>query len=191
MSATLLQAALWVGTLVAQGEFPMACPSGTDMQLLTALHQRRLQLDTREAALGEREKTLQALRDALDQRMQSMSGALEKFEERYLLGEPARRARDKRIAALVEAMTGLSAKKAAPMLAAADPDLTGDLLMRMGPARTAALLAIMPVARAARLMEQMSGSQKAATQALAASPAAAAPAPAATAESGPPPEKAP
>jgi flagellar motility protein MotE (MotC chaperone) len=174
---TLFHIVLLGGSMLAQGEVPTTCPSGSDMQLLIALHQRRLQLDTREAALNEREKSLQAMRDILDQRLATVSGDLEKFEARYKLGEPARQAREVRIRALVEAMTGLSAKKAAPMLAAAEADLTGDLLMRMGPARTANLLSLMPVQRAAKLMEQM-GEKVRPAPGVSPMPAVAAPTPA-------------
>jgi flagellar motility protein MotE (MotC chaperone) len=107
--------------------------------------------------------------------MAGLSADIEKLEAHYNLGEPARQARIKRLNTLVDAMSGLSPKKAAPMLAAADADLVGDLLVRMGATRTAALLAIMPVQKAAKLMEQMGGAAKAAASPAkdAASPAAA------------------
>jgi flagellar motility protein MotE (MotC chaperone) len=152
-----------------------ACPSGADMALLAALHQRRLQLDAREVDLMEREKGLETLRLSLDKKMAGLSADIEKLEAHYNLGEPARQARTKRLNTLVEAMSGLSPKKAAPMLAAADADLVGDLLMRMGATRTAALLAIMPVQKAAKLMEQMGGAATAhASSATETAPSAAA-----------------
>ncbi len=156
--------------------------SSSDVQVLTTLHQRRLQLDAREEEMNEREKALDAFKATLDKKLKAISVELDKFEARYALGEPARQEREKRIKALVDAMTGLSAKKAAPLLAAADPQLVGDLLIRMGPSRTAGLLAIMPVPKAARLMEQMGGpARPQETLAEDSSEATAAPSPAASA----------
>lgn len=158
MNAALLIVALlapvW-GADAAQSTANGACPTAEDMQILTHLLKRRRMLDTREAALDAREKVLLKLKQETVEKMDVIHAELEKVEARYKLGEPARQMRSKRIETLVDALTGLSAKKAAPMLSAADPDLVGDLLLRMGPTRTAALLAIMAPAKAGKLMEQM------------------------------------
>ncbi len=126
-----------------------------EITILQALRDRRVELDNREATIKAHEEALSKLKKELDERLENTSREIAKLETRLNMGEPARQAKEKRIVSLVDALTTLSAKKAAPMLAAADPALVGDLLVRLGPQRAAALLAVMPAAQAGHLVDQV------------------------------------
>ena len=126
-----------------------------EITILQALRDRRVELDQREATIKAREEALSKLKKEVDERLENSSREIAKLEARLNMGEPARQAKEKRIVSLVDALTTLSAKKAAPMLVAADPALVGELLLRLGPQRAAALLAVMPATQAGHLVDQV------------------------------------
>lgn len=126
------------------------CPVSTpeEMDVLMTLRERQADVVAREAVLKRREAALQKLEEELDGRVQKLDAHVAKLEERLELGEPGKAVQEKRIAALVETLSGLTAKKAAPILAAAEPEVAAELLRRVGAAKAAALLAVMPPIKA-------------------------------------------
>lgn len=152
----------WLLAAAAEKHPPVEKPSlaieaggAKEITILQALRDRRVELDNREAAIKAREDAYSKLKKEVDERIENTSREIAKLEARLNMGEPARQAKEKRIVSLVDALTTLSAKKAAPMLAAADPALVGELLVRLGPQRAAALLSVMPPTQAGHLVDQV------------------------------------
>ena len=150
-------------------------PDAQEQALLRALRQRRQALDVREAELQKRSAALDVLAKTLNERLQKTEADVAELEARLDLGEPGRKTREKKMTALVDTLSSLSARKAAPMLADTDPGLVGDLLLRLGPARSGGLLALMPPPQAALVLERVSGIKKSTPPAGTASGKAAAP----------------
>lgn len=130
------------------------CPvsSPAELDVLMTLREHHAQVAAREQVLQQREAALGVLEQTLDARVAKLDTAMNKLEERLNLGAPGRALQEKRIEALVETLGGLSVKKAAPILAEADPPIAAELLRRVGAARAAALLTVMPPAKAGRFI---------------------------------------
>lgn len=144
-----------VGALIVADARAHECVDPQEKEVLMALRERRVQLDQRESILKARELAIDNLRQEVDATLAAMQKKIGQLEERLQLGEGSRRDREKRLTALVETVSTLSAKKAAPLLSGADPSLVSDLLLRIGPQRSAALLALMRPAQAAKLVNQL------------------------------------
>lgn len=136
------------------------CLQKQELEVLTALRQRRLELDQREAVLKAREVSMDKLRKQVDDKIGQMSVEVARLELKLQIGEAYRQDRERRLTMLVESLGGLSAKKAAPVLAAADPALVSEVMMRLGPDRTAALLAVMKPVQAGGLVNQLGQGDK-------------------------------
>lgn len=129
------------------------CPPGpaaspAELAVMMTLRERHARAAARELELQRRETAVGALEQELDARVAKLDAAMNKLEERLNLGEPGRAAREKRVDTLVETLGGLSVKKAAPILAEAEPEVAAELLRRVGAARAAALLTVMSPAKA-------------------------------------------
>ena len=150
MLGYLASVVLFTALTAAAGPPP---PTADEMMLLQALRDRRVELDHREMELNSQSRALEQLAKRMDGELEKMTQQVAALEARLNIGEPRRKAREKRLASLVETLTTLSAKKAAPIMAAADVELVGDLLLRLGSARTASLLSAMPPAQAGRILD--------------------------------------
>jgi flagellar motility protein MotE (MotC chaperone) len=136
---------------------PPGCPvcpvrSTEEMDVLMALRERHAELTAREAVLKRRESAVAELEKTLDHKVAQLDGKMDKLEERLNLGDPGRAQREKRISTLVGTLTGLTAKKAAPILVETDPEVAAELMQRMDVAKAAALLAIMPAQKAGQFI---------------------------------------
>jgi flagellar motility protein MotE (MotC chaperone) len=120
-----------------------------------ALDARAQEIAARDAHLQAEETALKNYKAGFQTQVEALLTRIAALEKQLDIGEGARQAREQRMTVLTETLTTLSAKKAAPMLATADPELVGDLLLRIGAARSAALLALMPPNRAARFLEEV------------------------------------
>lgn len=150
-----------------------------ELQILLALRERRLELDGRERTVQAREAEFKQAQKKIGDRVEQLNQSVARLEARLELGEPARLARETRLKTLVDGLSTLSAKKAAPILAETEPTLVAELMQRLGSTRTAALLAVMPTAKAARIVNITGGPRQPGTRN--APPAAAPIAPAPTA----------
>lgn len=147
------------------------CPvrSADELNVLMTLRERHADVMARESAVLKREDHVAELERTLDERVAKLDGKMDKLEERLNMAEPGRAAQEKRITALVETLSGLTAKKAAPILAEAEPEVAAELLRRMDAAKAAALLAVMPAAKAGQFISLGIGSNAAKKTAQAAS----------------------
>jgi len=144
---------------------PLGCPlcpvrSTEEMDVLMTLRERHAELTAREAVLKRRESAVAELEKSLDHKIAQLDGKMDKLEERLNLGDPGRAQREKRISTLVDTLTGLTAKKAAPILAETEPEVAAELLRRMDAAKAAALLAIMPPQKAGQFVSLGIGQPK-------------------------------
>ena len=152
--------ALWLSACLLWADAPadadtQVCLPKQELEVLTALRQRRLELDQREAVLKAREDNIDKLRKQVDDKLTQMGAEVARLELKLQIGEAYRIDHEKRLTMLVDTLGSLSAKKAAPVLSAADPQLVSDVMMRLGPARTAALLAVMKPTQAGGLVNQL------------------------------------
>jgi flagellar motility protein MotE (MotC chaperone) len=147
-----------------------------ELQILLALRERRLELDGRERTVQAREVEFKQAQKKIDDRVEQLNQSVARLEARLELGEPGRQAREARLKTLVDGLSTLSAKKAAPILAETEPNLVAELMQRLGSTRTATLLAVMPTVKAARIVNITGGPRQPGTrnspQATAATPPA-------------------
>lgn len=131
------------------------CPvqSKEEVQVLLHLRERHTVLLARESELAQREAHLKDFEKTLRERMAHVTVALGSIEQQLNLGAAGEKAREQRLTDLVDTVSKLSAKKAAPMLAQAEPEIVADLFRRLGPQRASALLAVMPPAKAGKLID--------------------------------------
>ncbi len=126
-----------------------------EVTFLKALRQRQRELQEREARVAQREEELRKRESVFRKRIAEAESRLEKLEAIAEAGAKGREAREARVATLAKALEGLSAKKAAPMLATVDMELARELLVRLPPKQFGALLQAMPPQRAADLMQEV------------------------------------
>ena len=133
----------------------LPCPvnSPDEVEMLLALRERHTVLLARETQLAQREAMLKHFEAALASRLAHVEVALAKVESSLSLGEAGQKDREARLQVLADTVAKLSAKKAAPMLAQAEPSLVAELFRRLGPMRASALLAVMPPAKAGKLID--------------------------------------
>jgi flagellar motility protein MotE (MotC chaperone) len=130
------------------------CPvnSPEEMDVLMTLRERHAQVSARELMAEKKEAELTQLEQRIDKRVAKLDDAMAKLEARLDLAEPGRAIKEERIKGMVETLSGLTAKKAAPILAEAEPEVAAELLRRLGATRAAALLAVMPATKAGRFI---------------------------------------
>lgn len=152
-AAAAQSAAVIAAPLVKEG-CPL-CPvsSKEEAQVLMQLRERHTLLAARENIVAQKEAALAKLEDTLDSQLTRLDVAMAKMEARLNVGEAAKAKRDAQLAALVQTLQVLSAKKAAPMLAEASPDFVAEIFRQLGPTRTASLLAVMPAGKAGKLID--------------------------------------
>ncbi len=138
-----------------------------ELKLLADLRKRDNELQKMAKLLEEKEAVLARVQDQLDQRMAAMLVKLKELEEKLVLGEAEREAREARVQKLIETLKTLSARKAAPILAKADSRFATRLLLGLGPERTGKLLAAMEPAQAARIMSRLANAKTPAQRAAA------------------------
>lgn len=137
---------------------PSNCPvcpvsNKEEVAVLMQLRERHTLLSARENLVAQKEATLAKLEASIDAQLTRFDVALGKVEARLEVGDAKRAKREAQVQALVQTLQGLSAKKAAPMLAEAQPDLVAELFRQLGPVRVASLLSVMPPAKAGKLID--------------------------------------
>ena len=128
-----------------------------DVELLRALRRRIDDLAAREQTVAERERAVSEVESRLHNEIDARLEEVKKLEERQ--GVPGSLATPyaERLHALAETLRPLSARKAAPIIAAADVDLAVTLLQELGTERAGAVLAQMEPTQAARLLDRTAG----------------------------------
>ncbi|MBI5509002.1 MAG: hypothetical protein HY903_09630 [Deltaproteobacteria bacterium] len=125
-----------------------------EVELFRALRRRVDDLTARENTLAGRERTVaeaeRRLKGEIDLRLEEVK----KLEARQGIGGPPPTPRAERLRTLADTLRPLSARKAAPILANADPDLAVTLLGELGTERAGAVLAQMDPALAGRLVDR-------------------------------------
>lgn len=138
-----------------QNDTTCNCIDDDEMKILTMLRKKRLELDEKEADLKKREEDIEENKKKVDQKIEELRKRVTILEAAMKIGQGAQEEKEKRMASLIETFTSLSAKKVAPMLSASDPDLVRDLLIRMGPEKSAALMVLMPTEKAAEIINKV------------------------------------
>lgn len=138
-----------------------------ELKLLDALRKRHQVLTEKEVELEQKEALLRVIEEELDTKFRSLTGQLNRLEEKLTLGEAEMRNQEKRFKKLVEALTTLSPRKAAPILAQAEQQFATRLLLQVAPERIGKLLAQMEPKEAARLMVRLDRSRNRAQRAAA------------------------
>lgn len=148
------------------------CPvsNAEEIKVLLRLRERHTVLLAQESMVAQREAQLNRLEKDFEAKLAQLEVGMAKIEQRLLLGDAKQKQHEQRLVALVDTISKLSAKKAAPMLAAAEPEVVAELFRRLGAQRTSSLLAVMPPAKAGKLIDY-------AADVIAKEPAAAASAP--------------
>ena len=136
-----------------------------ELKLLDALRKRHLVLTEKEVELEQKEALLRVIEEELDAKFRSLTSQLDRLEGKLVLGEAEMRNQEKRFKKLVEALTTLSARKAAPILAQAEQQFATRLLLQVAPERIGKLLAQMEPKEAARLMVRLDKSRSRAQRA--------------------------
>lgn len=131
------------------------CPVGDkdEVAVLMQLRERHTLLSARENLVAQKEAALKKLEASLDAQLTRFDVAINKMESRLEVGDAKVAKRDGQVKAVVQTLQGLSAKKAAPMLAEAQPDLVAEIFRELGPVRVASLLSVMPPAKAGKLID--------------------------------------
>ena len=131
------------------------CPVGSkdEVAVLMQLRERHTLLSARENLVAQKEAALSKLEASLDAQLTRFDVAITKIESRLEVGDAKVAKRDGQVKAVVQTLQGLSAKKAAPMLAEAQPDLVAEIFRELGPVRVASLLSVMPPAKAGKLID--------------------------------------
>ncbi|MEM6730072.1 MAG: hypothetical protein AAF658_00865 [Myxococcota bacterium] len=126
-----------------------------EVSFLKALRDRQRELQEREARVAQREEELRKRESEFQRRISNAVKRIEELEAIAEAGKQGREARETRVMTLAKALEGLSAKKAAPMLANVELDLARELMMRLSPKQFGALLTVMDPQRAADLMQEV------------------------------------
>jgi len=127
-------------------------PSSEEMELLSQLRQRRLELDKRARELDEQEKTLLAFEKRIDDKIGQLK-TLEEQVKKHLKVFDDQEA--EQLASIVKVYETMAAKEAAPRFEMLSLETQMDLVTRMKPAKVAALMAKMSPDSASRLTTQL------------------------------------
>ncbi|MED5463589.1 MAG: hypothetical protein VX699_02965 [Myxococcota bacterium] len=126
-----------------------------ELKLLGALQARSAALKEREIILEEKDILLREIEEQLEAKFKKLTAKLDKLEKLLEVGKAESEARQERFARLVEALTTLSPRKAAPILEKADQRFATRLLQEVSPVRVGKLLAQMTPGNAATLMVRL------------------------------------
>ena len=126
-----------------------------ELKLLSALQARSAALKEREITLEEKDVLLREIEERLEDKFKTLTAKLDRLEKLLAVGRAETEARQKRFARLVEAITTLSPRKAAPILEKADQRFATRLLQEGAPTRIGKLLAQMTPGNAATLMVRL------------------------------------
>lgn len=143
----------------AEGDEAQVCHDPAEIKLLSALRRRSSELDERAALIRKREDLLGRLEIKLQARIEEALKEVARLEDRLGVGDAARLADQEKLAMLVDTLSSLSARKAAPLLNRTDTYLAVVLLRRLGPEKAGKLLSQMEPRRAAVLMKAMAPSR--------------------------------
>jgi len=130
-----------------------------ELKLLDALRKRHEELKRKELELEEKEALLRVIEEELEEKFRSLTGQLDRLEQKLMLGEAEMLQHERRFKKLVEALTTLSPRKAAPILARAEQQFATRLLLQVPPERIGKLLAQMEPKEAAKLMVRLDRSK--------------------------------
>lgn len=138
-----------------------------ELKLLGALQARSAALKEREIILEEKDVLLREIEERLEDKFKTLTAKLDRMEKILEVGKAETKARQKRFARLVAAITTLSPRKAAPILEKADQRFATRLLQEVSPMRIGKLLAQMTPANAATLMVRLDRAKTVAQRAAA------------------------
>ncbi|WCL53031.1 MotE family protein [Gimibacter soli] len=127
-------------------------PSSEEMELLSQLRQRRLELDKRARELDEQEKTLLAFEKRIDDKIGQLKVLEEQVKSHLKVFEDQEA---EQLASIVKVYETMPAKEAAPRFEMLGLETQMDLVTRMKPLKVAALMAKMSPDAASRLTTEL------------------------------------